>query len=374
MRKLKIITILGTRPEIIRLSSTIKLLDKKTNHILVHTGQNYDRKLNEIFFNDLSLKLPNYKINSKSSSTIKTVSKILIEVDKILKIEKPDAIIILGDTNSSLSAYCAKRRKIPIFHIEAGNRCYDQRVPEEINRKFIDHIADINVTYSEIAKENLIRENFNPDKVFKIGSPLHEVFLRNLSKIKKSKILKNLGVKKKDYFLISVHREENIDNLKNMKRFFNLLQHLNSNNKKKIIVSTHPRTKIKLHNFLGKNLRKVIFSEPFSYSDYANLQINAEFVLSDSGSITEEASIMGLSAINLRNTNERQEGMSYGMAPMTHFDTNLIDQILKNKRRINVANEVKDYVSENFSEVFYNLLISYINYIRENTWKSERHN
>ena len=300
MKKLKIITIVGTRPEIIRLSSTIKLLDKRTNHILIHTGQNYDKRLNEIFFGELSLKLPKYKINSKTSSTVDTISIILTEVDKVLKFEKPDAIVVLGDTNSSLSAYCAKRRKIPIFHIEAGNRCYDQRVPEEINRKIIDHISDINITYSEIAKENLLRENISPDKIFKIGSPLFEVFNKNRTLIKKSNILKKLNIKKNNFYLLSVHREENIDNKKNLEKFMKLIIYLNSKKNKKTIVSTHPRTKNKIDKLLNKNLKNVIFSEPFSYFDYVNLQINSNFVLSDSGSITEEASIMGLNAINLR--------------------------------------------------------------------------
>ena len=371
MKKLKIITVVGTRPEIIRLSLVIKLLEKKTDHILIHTGQNYDHQLNQVFFKDLSLNQPNYKINSKNSSSIKTISKILNEVDELLNLEKPDAIIILGDTNSCLSAYCAKRKKIPIFHIEAGNRCYDQRVPEEINRKLIDHLSDINITYSQVAKENLIRENFDPDKLFKIGSPLYEVFNFYKKKIKKSKILKKMGVKKNNYFLVCVHREENIESSKNLAKFFKLLEYLNYNRKEKIIVSTHPRTMKKINQTKLKNFKNIIFSQPFSYTDYSNLQINAKYVLSDSGSITEETSIMGLKSINLRNTNERQEGMSFGTVPMTLFNIDIINQILKNNKP-NIQREVDDYESINFSEVFYNILISYIDYVKENTWRLER--
>lgn len=369
MKKIKTVTVVGTRPEIIRLSLIIKLLDKETDHSLIHTGQNYDHRLNEIFFKDLGLKQPKFKIQSKDINSTKTISKILTSVDEILDSVKPDAFIILGDTNSCLSAYCAKRRKIPIFHVEAGNRCYDQRVPEEINRKIIDHISDINITYSTIAKNNLLRENIDPDKIFKIGSPLFQVFDYYKSKINKSNILKKLRVSKNNYYLVSVHREENIENQKNISKFFNFLNYLNKKNKK-IIVSTHPRTMKKIKSKKLKNLKNIIFSKPFSYSDYAKLQINAKYVFSDSGSITEESSIMGFKSINLRNTNERQEGMTHGTVPMSHFNINTIDQILKiKKKKITIIDE---YKSPNFSDVFYNILMSYFNYINENTWRLER--
>ncbi len=367
MKKFKVLTVVGTRPEIIRLSSIIKSLDKKINHVLVHTGQNYDYELSKIFFKDLSLRYPDYQIESDNDNPINKISIILNEVEKIISKEKPDAFVILGDTNSCLSAYCAKRLKVPIFHIEAGNRCYDQRVPEEINRKIIDHISDINITYSNVAKNNLLRENLNPDRIFQIGSPLAEVYKKNKKKIFKSKILNQLGIKKNNYLLISVHREENLDNKRNFKKFINLLVFLNKTRKEKIVVSTHPRTKKILENFDIKDLKKIIFHKPFSYSDYSFLQLNAKSVLSDSGSITEESSIMGFDAINLRPTNERQEGMEYGIVPMSHFDLDIITGLIdiKNSKK----NQVKDYNCLNFSDIFFNILLSYTEYVNEYTWK-----
>ncbi len=369
MKKIKIVTVVGTRPEIIRLSLILKKLDKETDHYLIHTGQNYDHQLNEIFFKDLGLKKPKYKIQSKDTNATQTLSKILTGVDNILNLINPDAFIILGDTNSCLSAYCAKRRKIPIFHIEAGNRCYDQRVPEEINRKIVDHISDINITYSSTAKNNLLRENIDPDKIFKIGSPLFEVYQYYKSKINRSNILKKLKVLKNNYYLVSVHREENVENPKNFSKFLSFLSYLSKKNKK-IIVSTHPRTMKKIKNKSLKNINNIIFSKPFSYSEYAKLQINAKYVFSDSGSITEETSIMGLNSINLRNTNERQEGMTYGAVPMSHFNLRNIEQVLINTKKKNVS--IEEYNSPNFSEAFYNILLSYVDYINENNWRLER--
>ena len=373
MKKFKIVTTVGTRPELIRLSRVIDFLNKNTNHKLIHTGQNYDYELNKIFFKDLGLKNPDFQIDIKGKSLIKSISEILLEVDEILKNEKPDAFLILGDTNSCLTAYCAKRRKIPIFHIEAGNRCYDQRVPEEINRKIIDHISDINITYSSIAKDNLLRENISPDKVFKIGTPLLEVFNFYKKKILKSKILKKYKLRKNDYYLVSVHREENLDNKKNLSDFIGLLNYLNERGSKKIIVSTHPRTMSRIKNLKIKEMKNLIFAKPFSYSDYSNLQINSKIVLSDSGSITEESNIMKFNAINLRNTNERQEGMSVGATPMTHFNIDKIDNLIAFYEATTQKNIdlIEDYNCPNFSKIFYKLLISYTDYINEYTWKSK---
>jgi len=371
MKKIKVITVVGTRPEIIRLSKVISHLDKNVNHIFVHTGQNYDYELNKIFFKDLNLRLPNYQVSLKKESSISNINQIMLEVDKILKIEKPDAFVVLGDTNSCLSAYCAKRRKIPIFHIEAGNRCYDERVPEEINRKIIDHISDVNITYSEIARQNLIRENIHPDKVFKVGSPLSEVFKFYKKNIFKSNILKKYKLTKKNYFLISVHREENLDNDINFKKFINLLRFLSENFNNKIIVSTHPRTMKKIDNLPIKNFKKIIFTKPFAYTDYIKLQMNAKIVMSDSGSITEEVSIINFPAINLRSTNERQEGMNFGIVPMIHFDQTKIKSIIDTVKPVNKKITVTDYECTNFSKVFYNILISYIDYVKEYTWKSK---
>ena len=370
-KNIKVVTVVGTRPEVIRLSRVINYLDKNLNHILVHTGQNYNYELNEIFFQDLKLKKPKYKIKTKAKSSVSTISEILTQVEKILIKEKPNAFLVLGDTNSCLSAYCAKRLKIPIFHIEAGNRCYDLRVPEEINRKIIDHLADINITYSEIAKQNLLRENISADKVFKIGSPLDEVFNYYREKIYKSNILKKLRIEKDDYYLVSVHREENIDINKNFKKFINFLSYIDADTKvKKIIVSTHPRTLKKIQKIKIKRFKKIIFAKPFSYTDYSSLQINSKLVFSDSGSITEETSLLKLKSINLRNTNERQEGMEYGIVPMAHFDIvkirNLVNYLTKTNQ---FNNSVEDYKSQDFSRAFYNILVSYIDYVKEYTWK-----
>ena len=370
-KKFKVVTVVGTRPEVIRLSRVINYLDKNLNHILVHTGQNYNYELNEIFFQDLKLKKPKYKIKTKAKSSVSTISEILTQVEKILIKEKPNAFLVLGDTNSCLSAYCAKRLKIPIFHIEAGNRCYDLRVPEEINRKIIDHLADINITYSEIAKQNLLRENISADKVFKIGSPLDEVFNYYREKIYKSNILKKLRIEKDDYYLVSVHREENIDINKNFKKFINFLSYIDADTKvKKIIVSTHPRTLKKIQKIKIRRFKKIIFAKPFSYTDYSSLQINSKLVFSDSGSITEETSLLKLKSINLRNTNERQEGMEYGIVPMAHFDIGKIRNLVKYLTKTNqFNNSVEDYKSQDFSRAFYNILVSYIDYVKEYTWK-----
>ncbi len=373
MKKIKIITILGTRPEIIRLSKIINILERYTQHKLIHTGQNFDFELNEVFFKDLKIKKPHYKLSynkKKNLSSIETISTILVNVEKILIKEKPEAIVILGDTNSCLSAYVAKRYKIPIFHIEAGNRCYDQRVPEEINRKIIDHISDVNITYSEIAKENLLRENLPPDRVFKIGSPLHEVYNFHKKKINDSKILQKYSLQKQKYFLLSVHREENIDYIENFNKFINFLKYLNKRNEETIIISTHPRTVKKLRKYNLRNLKNIIFAKPFSYTDYCYLQKNAKIVFSDSGSITEESNIIGFNAVNLRYTNERQEGMSFGAVPMVHFELKKIDNLINfyEKNEYN-SNNIVDYLSPNFSKIFLKILFSYIDYINNNVWK-----
>ena len=372
MSKLKVLTVVGTRPEVIRLSRVINNLDKNLDNILVHTGQNYDYELNQIFFKELNIKHPKYQIAVDGNSPIQSISQILKEVDKIIIKEKPDAFLVLGDTNSCLSAYAAKRSKIPIFHIESGNRCYDERVPEEVNRKIIDHLSDINITYSNIAKENLLRENISPDKVFKIGSPLYEIYYFYQSRIKKSKILNKLKIKKRKYYLLSVHREENIDDPNNFKKFLNLLLYFDKKNDYKVIVSAHPRTMKKINKNNINKFKNIIFHKPFSYFDYSNLQLNAKVVLSDSGSITEESNIMNFDAINLRSTNERQEGMQYGAVPMSHFVIEDIARLIKIfENKVNKNEIILDYKFKNFSKIFLNILISYINYIKEYTWKKK---
>ncbi len=369
MKKLKILTVVGTRPEIIRLSKVIKKLDKHTNNIFVHTGQNYDYELNGIFYRELGLKLPHYQLSDPKKGPTNSISNILIEIEKIILKENPDGFLILGDTNSCLSAYVAKRFKIPIFHIEAGNRSYDQKVPEEINRKIIDHISDINITYSKRAKENLIRENIDPDKIFHVGSPLYEIYYSNKKQINSSKILNKLKLKKKKYYLLSVHREENVEDGKNFTKLLELLKYLEKKNTD-ILFSTHPRTMEKIKK-LGKNrFKRIIFHKPFSYIEYSNLQLHSKLVLSDSGSITEESSIMGFDAINLRSTNERQEGIEYGVVPMTHFDIDKIDMIISFLDVTNTKkNLINDYKCINFSSIILNIIISYINYVNYYTWK-----
>jgi len=363
MKKIKILTVLGTRPEIIRLSRVISQLDKHCDHILVNTQQNYDFELNKLFFKDMSLRVPNYYLKNKKKSSVEHISDILVFIEKILLKEKPSAFIILGDTNSSMSAYVAKRFKIPIFHIEAGNRCFDQRVPEEINRKIIDHISDINVTYSQVAKYNLLKENISQDTIFHLGSPLHEVFEFYKSKISRSNILKKLNLKPEEYYLVSIHRDENLEIDSNFKKIINFLKFLNKK-KKKIIFSVHPRTEKKLDKkkLYLKNLK---FFKPFSYTDYICLQKNSKVVLSDSGSLTEEASLLGFKSINLRETNERQEGMSSVVSPMTHFDLDKINSVLDFYETENKVDFINDYHSPNFSKNFFKLIVSYINYAKK---------
>ena len=318
--KYKLITVVGTRPEIIRLSEIIKNLDQNFDHVLVHTNQNYDKNLKDIFFRDLGLKKPNYDLKIMTPSSIKTISKILNGTDDIIKKEKPDAFFILGDTNSALSAISAKKNKVPIIHYEAGNRCFDQRVPEEVNRKIVDHISDLNLTYSEFARDNLIFEGLPKDRVFNIGSPLGEVIKKNENKIKKSNILSKLKIKKKNFFLFSFHREENVDNKERLKKFLLILDKTYEIFKKDIIVSTHPRTHKMLHKINFDINKRIIFSKPFNFTDYIKLQKESLAVISDSGSISEEASYLSLNAISLRDTIERQEAMSEATVIMSSLD------------------------------------------------------
>jgi len=370
--KKKIITLVGTRPEIIKLSIIIKKLDKFFNHILVNSNQNFSYELNKIFFSDLKLKKPKYNLNVSTDSYINGISTLLTSFDNICEKEKPDALIILGDTNSCLGVYVAKRRKIPIFHLEAGNRCYDQRVPEEINRKIIDHLADINLTYSHLSRENLIRENFPSDRVFNIGSPLKEVFINSKKKINSSKILQKLKLKKKQYILVSFHREENLESKRNVDRFFEILTKLNNKYKIPVVVSTHNRLekKIKEIKLNRKLYKKIFFLKPFSYSDYCCLEINAKCVLSDSGTITEDSSIMGFPAINLRETHERQEGVEEGAVIMTGLDvSNVLDAINIIDSNSIITKPVISYEKDNISSKVINILSSYIDYVNLNVWK-----
>ena len=375
MKKLKIITVVGTRPEIIRLSRIISLLDQHCDHTLVHTGQNYDYELNQIFFEDLEIKMPDFFLNSAGNNPSQTIGKIIIAFEEILEKIKPDSILILGDTNSCLSVIPAKRRKIPIFHMEAGNRCFDMRVPEEINRKIVDNVSDINLTYSSISREYLIKEGFPPDRVIKTGSPMLEVLNFYDQKIEQSKIIEKLKIKSKDFFLVSFHREENIDSEKNFHKLISSINEICERYNKPIIVSTHPRTRMKLEKYKG-NLNSLIrFLKPLSFSDYNKLQINAIAVLSDSGTISEESSILNFPAINLRETHERPEAMEEASVILSGLNSNRIInalEILKNQKYgqdSRTLNLVEDYSKKNVSEKILRILISYTDYVKRVVWK-----
>ena len=375
-KKIKIVSIVGTRPEIIRLSRIFPILDLYCEHILIHTGQNYDYELNQIFFNDLKIRKPDFFLNSgnKSKSVCETIGTIISETDKILKKIKPDALLVLGDTNSCLSVIPAKKRKIPIFHMEAGNRCFDQRVPEEINRRIVDHVADINLTYSSIAREYLLKEGLPSDQIIKIGSPMYEVINYYLPKIKKSNITSKLKLKKKNYFLISAHREENIENDINFDKLFKMINFLAKGYNVPIIVSTHPRTQKKLNFYNKKFSNKVNLLKPLGFYDYVNLQMNAKSTLSDSGTITEESTILDFPALNIRETHERPEGMEESSVMMVGLEIDRIQQGLMILEKQSKANKrtlslVKDYDVPNVSEKIVRIIHSYIDYINQVVWK-----
>jgi UDP-N-acetyl-L-fucosamine synthase len=374
MKKLKILTVVGTRPEIIRLSQVILKLDdsESIEHTLVHTGQNYDYELNEVFFEDLGIRKPDYFLNAAGKNATVTSGQILINIDPILDKTKPDAFLVLGDTNSCLCSIAAKKRKIPIFHMEAGNRCYDQRVPEETNRKIVDHISDVNLTYSDIAREYLLREGLPADRIIKTGSPIYEVLKAYEKQIESSNVLKKLKLKKEDYFLVSAHREENI----NSSNFINLVKSLNiiaETYKLPIIISTHPRTRNKI-NDSGVEFHKLIkLMKPMGFHDYNHLQKYAKVVLSDSGTISEESSILNFPALNIREAHERPEAMEETAVMMVGLNTERILQalaVLKNQKRGDhrTVRLVSDYAMPNVSEKVLRIIISYTDYIKRNVW------
>jgi len=373
MKKLKVMTFVGTRPEIIKLSRVIAKLDISTDHILVHTGQNYDYELNEIFFEDLEIRKPDYFLNAAASTSTQTIGKILIEADKILEKLNPEAVMVLGDTNSCMSLLAAKKRKIPTFHLEAGNRCFDMRVPEELNRKILDHTADINITFSSISREYLFSEGLPKEMVIKVGSPMMEIINFYNEKIKNSKILSDLEITKKNYFLVSLHREENI----NSKNFYNISEILNTiANKYKmpIIVSTHPRTRKKIEESDFSYSSQIRFLKPQNFSNYLKLQLNAKTVLSDSGTINEESSILNFPALNIREAHERPEAMEETSVMMTGINCDRIIQCLeilsiKENDITRGINLVKDYNVKNFSEKILRIIMSYTDYTKKNIWK-----
>jgi len=374
MKKLKVVTVVGTRPEIIRLSRVMAKLDQACEHIIVHTGQNYDYELNEIFFKDLGVRSPDVFLNASGSNAAETIGNVIIAVDKVLSDTKPDAVLILGDTNSCLAAIPAKRRKVPIFHMEAGNRCFDMRVPEEINRRIVDHTADVNMTYSSIAREYLLREGLPADLVIKTGSPMFEVLNHYQPQIEASDVLSRMNLQDGKYFVVSIHREENVESEKN---FLNLVDILNSMAKKyayPIIVSTHPRTRNRIES-LGVTFDPLVnLSKPLGFHDYVKLQKSVKAVLSDSGTINEESSILNFPALNMREASERPEGMEEAAVMMVGFNFERVMQGLAILEQQTYGNErlfrqVADYSMPNVSDKVVRIIHSYTDYINRIVWK-----
>ncbi|MED3644660.1 UDP-N-acetylglucosamine 2-epimerase (non-hydrolyzing) [Caldifermentibacillus hisashii] len=372
MKKLRVMTVVGTRPEIIRLSAVINKLEESDaiEHTLVHTGQNYDYELNEVFFKDFNLKKPDYFLNAATGNAIETIGNVFIKIDPILEEVKPDAFLVLGDTNSCLAAIAAKRRHIPIFHMEAGNRCFDQRVPEETNRKIVDHTADINLTYSDIAREYLIAEGFPADRIIKTGSPMFEVLNSKKNDIENSDILERLGLKEEKYFVVSAHREENINSENNFMDLVSSLNAVAEKYKLPIIVSTHPRTR-KMIESKGIQFNPLIKTmKPLGFIDYVKLQTKAKAVLSDSGTISEESSILGFRALNIRQAHERPEAMEEASVMMVGLKKERIIQgleILETQER-DTLRIVSDYSMPNVSDKVLRIIISYTDYVNRVVW------
>lgn len=373
MKKLKVMTVVGTRPEIIRLSAVINKLEESEaiEHILVHTGQNYDYELNEVFFNDFKLKKPDYFLNAVTGTAVETIGNILIKIDPIMEEVKPDAFLILGDTNSCLTAIAAKRRHIPIFHMEAGNRCFDQRVPEETNRKIVDHISDINLTYSDIAREYLLNEGLPADRIIKTGSPMLEVISSRLKDIEKSDVLERLQLEDGKYFVVSAHREENINSEENFLDLVNSLNSVAEVYKLPLIVSTHPRTR-KMIEAKGIQFNPLIKTmKPLGFNDYVKLQIKAKAVLSDSGTISEESSILGFRALNIRQAHERPEAMEEAAVMMVGLKKERILQgleVLETQEK-NSLRRVADYSMHNVSDKVLRVILSYTDYVNRVVWE-----
>jgi|TARA_B110000503_G_C7111988_1_gene398542 UDP-N-acetylglucosamine 2-epimerase (non-hydrolysing) len=373
MKKLKVLTVVGTRPEIIRLSRVLIALDNSEviDHILVHTGQNYDYELNEVFFKDLGLRKPDYFLNAAGANATTTAGQILINIDPVLEDVKPDAFLVLGDTNSCLCAIAAKKRKIPIFHMEAGNRCFDQRVPEETNRKIVDHISDINLTYSSIAREYLLKEGLPADRIIKIGSPMYEVLHHYMPKIDSSNILSKLKLSKENYFVVSAHREENISNNENFNGLITSLNKIAKIYGLPIVFSTHPRTRNKLNESKIKLHPLIQIMKPLGFHDYNHLQKKAKVVLSDSGTISEEASIMSFPALNIREAHERPEAMEEASVMMVGLGKDRIMQGIKllNTQKPDLLRQVADYNMPNVSDKVVRIILSYTDYINRTVWK-----
>ena len=374
VKKLKVMTIVGTRPEIIRLSRVLAKLDEHTEHVLVHTGQNYDYELNQIFFDDLDIRKPDHFLEAAGSTAAETVGLIIAKADVVMATVMPDVLLILGDTNSCLAVYPAKRRKIPVFHMEAGNRCFDYRVPEEINRKIVDHTADINLTYSDIAREYLLREGLSADRIIKTGSPMFEVLMHYHDKIDRSDVLERLSLSDGEYFVVSAHREENIESDLNFMKLVTILNGLAEKYGKRVIVSTHPRTRKRI------DVSGVVFNplvellKPLGFLDYVHLQVHARAVLSDSGTITEESSILNFPALNIREAHERPEGMEEASVMMVGLEVDRVMQalgILETQPRgeLRSLRQVEDYSMLNVSDKVVRLILSYTDYVNRVVWK-----
>lgn len=372
---LKVMTIVGTRPEIIKLCRVINELDEHTEHILVHSGQNYDYELNEIFFQQLGIRKPDYFLNAVGESVAQTIGNVIAKADEVMEKEEPDALLLLGDTNSCLAAISAKRRKIPIFHMEAGNRCFDLRVPEEINRKIVDHISDINMTYTEHARRYLLAEGVRPETVIKTGSPMCEVLDCYMPQIESSDVLNMLQLQADQYFLVSAHREENVDNPVNFSNLLNTLNAIAEKYDRPIIFSTHPRTRKRLEDRKDDKLdSRIRFMKPLGFFEYVKLQMNASCVISDSGTITEESSILNFPAVTIRQAHERPEGMDEGTLIMCGLDSGLVLDSIGIVMAHSKCNErsfqiVSDYVTNNVSKKVLRIILSYKDYVNLTVWR-----
>lgn len=376
MNDLKVMTLVGTRPELIKLSEVIKELDRATNHILVHTGQNYDFELNEVFFEQLGIRRPDYFLDAFRGTPAQTIADIIAKSDELMRELAPDVLLVYGDTNSCLCVISAKKLKIPIFHMEAGNRCFDQRVPEEINRKIVDHLSDINMPLSEHARGYLLSEGIKPETIIKIGSPMSEVLRCNMGKILSSKVLEDRGLVKDGYFLVSIHREENVDSEINFNNLLSAISGLSERHGLPVIVSTHPRTRKRLNAVSFEEPKGVVFAKPFGFHEYVFLQMNARCVLSDSGTISEESSILNLPAVMIRQAHERPEAMDETVVIMSELNTNSVLRAVKlaalhHDGESRAFAEVNDYRAANVSKKVVRIITSYVGYVNRTVWRRE---
>ncbi len=376
---IKVMTIVGTRPELIKMSRVIGLFDQYSTHVLVHTGQNYDYELNQVFFEDLQIRKPDYFLEAAGGTAVATIAKVIERADEVFEAEKPDALMVYGDTNSCLAVIAAKRRKIPVFHMEAGNRCFDERVPEEINRKIIDHLSDINIVITEHARRYLLAENILPDRIFKFGSHLPEVFDAFREQVNSSGVLKRVGLSSGEYYLVSAHREENVDEQSRLELLVDSLNGLAESRDAAVLVSTHPRTQARLSKLEARHIdTRIRFEKPFGFFDYVHLQMNARCVLSDSGTITEESAILGFPAVTIRDCHERPEGMDEGVLVMCGLGRDevlravgLAESQVQSRKRI--PYQIDAYSSSDVSWKILKLVHSYIPFVRERVWRENVH-